>query len=201
MKISINGINFIKSFEGFRATSYRAVPSEKYLTIGYGHYGIDVLENMIITKEQAEKLLVTDLHKFENYVNTDCGYLDLNQNQYDSLVSFTYNCGRANLKKLIKNRNKEEIAEALLLYNKAGGKVLEGLKRRRKAERDLFLTVDNYVDNVDNSVYYEVVKGDSLWTIAVKQLGAGARWKEIYDLNELTTTILKIGQRLKLPTK
>ena len=63
----------------------------------------------------------------------------LSQNQFDALVSFSYNCGAGNLKKLVTGRTLPEIADAMLLYNKAGGKVYDGLTRRRKAERELFM--------------------------------------------------------------
>lgn len=136
MTTSKNGIELIKQFEGVRLTAYKPVTTERYWTIGYGHYGPDVYQGMRITHAQAETYLISDLRKFEAYVNA-C-YLTLTQNQFDALVSFTYNCGAGNLKTLIKNRNIKEIGDALLLYNKAGGKVLNGLTKRRQAERKLF---------------------------------------------------------------
>ena len=134
--ISQEGIELIKSFEGCRLTAYKAVPTEKYWTIGYGHYGSDVKPNMVISKDQAERFLIEDLKRYEGYVEKTG--LNLNQHQHDALVSFTYNCGYGNLKKLIANRTISEIGEALLLYNKSGGRVLNGLVRRRAAEKALF---------------------------------------------------------------
>ena len=137
MKTSDVGIQLIKRFEGLRLTAYKAVSTEKFYTIGYGHYGADVSRETIITKERAEEFLKKDLEKFEKAV------MALNhtwtQNQFDALVSFAFNCGAANLKRLVANRDTLQIADAFLLYNKAGGKVLSGLVRRRKAERALFL--------------------------------------------------------------
>lgn len=137
MKTSKAGIDLIKSYEGLRLKAYKAVSAEKFYTIGYGHYGADVSRETIITKEHAEQLLKKDLEKFEKAVTA------LNrawtQNQFDALVSFAFNCGAANLKRLVANRDDLQIADAFLLYNKAGGKVLSGLVRRRKAERALFL--------------------------------------------------------------
>lgn len=128
----------IEQFEGLRLTAYKAKKSEIFYTIGYGHYGADVKKNMKITKAQAEKYLMSDIAKFEKAVD------NLNrswtQNEYDALVSFTYNCGAKNLKTLVKNRSKQQIADAMLLYNKAGGEVMAGLVNRRKKERELFLT-------------------------------------------------------------
>lgn len=134
--ISQEGIELIKSFEGCKLSAYKAVPTEKYWTIGYGHYGSDVKPNMVISKEQAERFLVEDLKRYEGYVEKTG--LKLNQHQHDALVSFTYNCGYGNLKKLIANRTISEIGEALPLYNKSGGRVLNGLVRRRAAEKALF---------------------------------------------------------------
>ena len=142
MKTSIDGINLIKSFEGCRLEAYKALPTEKYFTIGYGHYGPDVKERMIISQAQADRYLQQDLTKFENYVMQYCNKLNLNQHQFDALVSFTYNCGPGNLKKLVEGRTISQIADAILNYDHAGGKQLAGLTRRRKAERELFIKRD-----------------------------------------------------------
>jgi GH24 family phage-related lysozyme (muramidase) len=158
MKTSKNGIELIKKYEGLRLRAYKAVASEKYYTIGYGHYGADVNKDMVITSDTAEKYLYRDLAKFESYVNNTG--LKLTQNQFDALVSFTFNCGQGNLQKLIKGRTLSQIADALLLYNKAGGKVLAGLTKRRKEERTLFLK--GYVITVENNleqVAKEVING------------------------------------------
>ena len=137
MRTSKTGIDLIKCYEGLRLTAYKAVSTEKFYTIGYGHYGADVSRETTITKTEAKKLLQNDLRKYENAVTS------LNrkwtQNQFDALVSFAYNCGTTNLKRLVADRDTLQIADAFLLYNKAGGKVLNGLVRRRKAERSLFL--------------------------------------------------------------
>lgn len=137
MKISKKGLELIKSFESCQLTAYKAVPTEKYYTIGWGHNGPDVKPGMVISNAQADAYLAVDIARFEKAVN-DTG-LQLNQNQFDSLTSFVYNCGVKNLKNLINNRTLPQIADAMLLYNKSGGKVLNGLVRRRNAERALFL--------------------------------------------------------------
>ena len=137
MKTGNAGYNLIIKYEGCRLTAYKPVPTEKFYTIGYGHYGADVKAGMTITKAEALKLLTNDIKKFENSVN-NLG-LTLTQNQFDALVSFAFNCGSANLNTLVRNRSLKEIADAMLKYNKAGGKVLRGLERRRKEERELFL--------------------------------------------------------------
>lgn len=137
MIINKKGLDLVKSFEGCRLKAYKPVATEKYWTIGWGHYGQDVHKDMVITQLQADNMLLEDLKKYEAAV--DNLHLTLNENQFSALVSFAYNCGTGNLKKLVTNRNHKEIADAILLYDKAGGKVLNGLVRRRKAERELFL--------------------------------------------------------------
>ena len=158
MKTSNQGVALIKRFEGCVLKAYKAVASEEYWTIGFGHYGPDVHQGDIITKERAEELLRADLARFEQAVE-DSGMWS--QSEFDALVSFTYNCGAGNLQKLVKDRTHAQIADAMLLYVKAGGLTLQGLVRRRKAERELFLTepapvivtpkpkVDKSVDSVD----------------------------------------------------
>lgn len=138
MKTSQRGINLIKEFEGLRLTAYRC-PAGVY-TIGYGHTR-GVKRGMKITEEEASAYLTTDLRNSEKAVERYNSVYHWDQNEYDALVSFTFNCGAINLRSLLRNgrRNREQIAAALPLYRKAGGKVLKGLERRRAAEKALFL--------------------------------------------------------------
>ena len=138
MKTSQRGINLIKEFEGLRLTAYRC-PAGVY-TIGYGHTR-GVKRGMKITEEEASAFLTADLRNSEKAVERYVGIYHWNQNEFDALVSFTFNCGATNLRSLLRNgrRNREQIASALPLYRKAGGKVLKGLERRRAAEKALFL--------------------------------------------------------------
>jgi GH24 family phage-related lysozyme (muramidase) len=140
-KISQAGLKLIKNFEGCRLTAYKPVSTEKFWTIGWGHYGPDVKEGMTITQAQADSMLIADLAKYEAYVNNQA-YVpvtkQLNQNQFDALVSFCYNCGAGNLRSLCKGRTVDQIAASITKYNKAGGEVLNGLVRRRQAELELF---------------------------------------------------------------
>lgn len=145
MKTNQEGINLIKSFEGLRLTAYKALPTEKYYTIGYGHYGSDVVKGMTVSEKEAEDILKKDLERFEGYVEST--KLSLNENQFSALVSFTYNCGPGNLNKLIKGRAFNQIADAMLNFNHAGGKELKGLTKRRKAERELFLKSESGDDH------------------------------------------------------
>ena len=138
MKTSQRGINLIKQFEGVRLTSYKC-PAGVY-TIGYGHTR-GVRRGMKITEEEASAFLTADLLNSEKAVERYDSVYHWNQNEFDALVSFTFNCGAANLRSLLRNgrRNRSQIAATLPLYRKAGGKVLKGLERRRSAEKALFL--------------------------------------------------------------
>lgn len=136
MKISQNGINLIKTFEGVRLKAYKCVPTEKYCTIGYGHYGVEA--GLVITMEEAEQILISDLAKFEAKVNKYHETYQFNQNQFDALVSFAYNVGNIDTLTAKGTRSFEEISDKMLEYNKSGGKVLAGLTRRRKTEQALF---------------------------------------------------------------
>ena len=159
MKTSSKGVSLIKSFEGCRLKAYKC-PAGVW-TIGYGHTA-GVKEGDIITQKQADEYLRNDLAKYENAVlNYDAIY-HFNQNQFDALVSFTYNCGVGNLKNLTQNgkRTLAQISTKLLLYNKAGGVVLRGLQRRRAAEKELFDTPIEY-NKTDSKKYYPQYTGDS----------------------------------------
>ena len=140
MKTSQKGIDLIKSFEGFRAQPYRACYTEKYLTIGYGHYGPDVRMGMCWTKSQAEQQLKKDVERFEANVNKWDYTYDFNQNQFDALVSFAYNIGSIDQLTAKGTRSKAEIAEKMLLYVKSGSVTLQGLVNRRKAEQALYIS-------------------------------------------------------------
>lgn len=138
MVTSETGLNLIKSFEGVRLTAYRC-PAGKW-TIGYGHTK-GVKKGMYISEEVATHFLIEDVQRVEPTINSYDGIYHWTQNEFDALASFAFNCGIGNLKKLLKygQRTKSQIADAILLYNKANGRVLRGLVRRRKAERKLFV--------------------------------------------------------------
>lgn len=142
MKVSQKGINLIKKYEGCKLESYLC-PAQ-VLTIGYGHTGSDVKRNMKITEQEAEKLLQKDLERFEIGVLKSVK-VNLTQNQFDSLVSFSYNCGLGNLQsstllKLLNLGDKQSAAKEFVKWCKANGKVLDGLLKRRLEEQKLFLS-------------------------------------------------------------
>lgn len=137
MKISKSGLQLLKKFEGLRLVAYWDVNG---YSIGYGHHGADVTKDMKITQKEAEDFLKKDIAKFEKAVNT-LKY-DFNQNQFDALVDFAYNCGAGNLKRLTADntRSIREISGKITAYCKANGVALPGLVNRRNAEKKLFDT-------------------------------------------------------------
>ena len=167
MNISQNGLKLIKRYEGLRLKAYKPVSTEEYYTIGYGHYGADVRQGMTITEEQAEEYLLKDCEKAVKAVNA-LG-LNLNQNQFDALVSFTYNCGAGNLKTLCRNRTIAEIGEKIVLYNKAGGRVLNGLVRRRAEEQALYNKPVNGTATETEKAYYPKYTGNTVSIVAALQ--------------------------------
>jgi len=139
MKISAEGLELIKKFEGCELKAYKC-PAGVWTT-GYGHIkGVE--EGMEITKEQAEEMLKEEIVEYENYVNTAVS-VPLSQNHFDALVSWVYNLGNGNLTsstmlKVLNAGDYEGVPAQIKRWNKAGGKVLDGLVRRREAEALLF---------------------------------------------------------------
>mgnify|MGYP003110991038 FL=1 len=136
----MEGLALIKKFEGCELKAYQC--SAGVWTIGYGHTK-DVVEGMEITQEQAEQMLVDELHEYESYINKYVT-VALSQNQFDALVSWVYNLGPANLSastmlKVLNSGEYEDVPAQMKRWNKAGGKVLDGLIRRREAEACLFI--------------------------------------------------------------
>lgn len=148
MTTSTAGINLIKQFEGCKLEAYLC--PAKVPTIGYGStFGVRMGDR--ITQEEAERRLRKDLVKFECIVE-DALTVPASQNQFDAMVSLCYNIGPGNPKlnmpgfltsSVLRRFLAGDIAgaaDAFLMWNKGGGRVLPGLVRRRKAERELFLS-------------------------------------------------------------
>lgn len=140
MTTSKQGIELIKLFEGFRSKAYKAVSTEKYYTIGYGHYGADIKRGQTITAAEGEQILVNDLKKFEAKVNEYSSRYNFNQHEFDALVSFAFNIGSINQLTDSGKRSRADIRAHWLEYNKSGGKVIKGLTTRRTKELELFNT-------------------------------------------------------------
>jgi lysozyme len=147
-KIGTKGLDLIKSFEGLKLKPYLC--PAKVPTVGYGStfYENDKkvkLTDPSITEQRASELLLDSLKGFERYVDSYCRD-DINQNQFDALVSFCYNLGPANLKSstLLKkanvNPNDETIRDEFMKWTRSSGKILKGLTKRRQAESDLYFS-------------------------------------------------------------
>ena len=146
MHISDEGINIIKHFEGCptdedgNCVAYQDAVG--VWTIGFGHIK-DVQEGDKWSKEKADFMLRRELEdEYESYIN-DYVHVPLVQCQFDALCSWVYNLGPANLKKstllkVLNNGEYDKVGEQIKRWNKAGGKVLQGLVRRREAEALLF---------------------------------------------------------------
>lgn len=145
-KLSLKGLELLKKFEGLSLKPYLCPASIP--TIGYGNTyypnGSKVkLTDPAITQAQADQYLLFLMPPYEKAVDSFCRD-DINQNQFDALVSLAYNIGVGNLQKstLIKkvnlNPNDPTIKAEFLKWNKGAGKVLAGLTKRRQAEADLY---------------------------------------------------------------
>ena len=149
MRISQQGVDLIKQFEGCRLKPYLC-PAKKW-TVGYGHVlgnGATLAEadNRLFTKEEVDVLLRTDLARFERGVLRYCT-VHLTQSQFDALTSWSYNLGlgtlqRSTMRQKILRKDGEAASKELLKYDKVGGKAIKGLTRRRQAEYRLFTQID-----------------------------------------------------------
>jgi lysozyme len=148
MKTNKAGLDLIKSFEGLRLTTYKC--SAGVDTIGYGHTSAagepKVTPGMKITEKEAEEILARDLGKYEAAVDKAIT-ITPTENQFAAMVSLCYNIGPGNFSSssVVKKLNAGDVegaANSFLLWNKAAGKVLAGLTRRREAEKTLFLKKD-----------------------------------------------------------
>lgn len=141
MKINEAGLSLIKSFESCKTKAYRDVVG--IWTIGWGHTGVEVKDGLEWSQARCDEQLATDLAKFEQGVTTAL-LLQASPNQFAAMVAFAFNCGlgafkSSTLLRCFNKRNTADAAEEFLKWCKAGGVVVPGLLRRRKAERELFL--------------------------------------------------------------
>ena len=139
MKLGERGTEILKYFEGCKLTAYQ--DSVGVWTIGYGHTK-GVYDGMTITQDQAEQMLLSELEEYEGYIE-NMVTVPLTQNQFDALVVWVYNLGPTNFKnstllKELNAGNYNAAGQEITRWNKAGGKVLAGLVKRREAEAELF---------------------------------------------------------------
>jgi lysozyme len=141
LKASKKCVETIKRFEGVSLKAY-VCPAGVW-TIGYGSTGPHVKQGMVITPAQADALLAADLRRFEDGV-IKLVKVPLEQGQFDALVSFAFNVGLTALagSTLLRKLNSGDYVGAQMQFgrwNKAGGKVLDGLSKRRAAEVELWV--------------------------------------------------------------
>lgn len=210
MTISKEGLDLIKSFESCHLTAYKDPVG--IWTIGWGHTD-GVKQGDRITQEMADGYLQADLRTAERAVQVNVPWAT--QSQFDALVSFTYNCGSGNLKTLIRNRSEKEIGEALLLYNKAGGRVLNGLVRRREAERVLYFSdqekiedlieffpkyedkIDVIFESIGASAYYAPGAVGYKARLPIAQVNGIASYKGTAEQNLMLIDLARNGRLIK----
>ena len=158
MKTNKAGLDLIKRFEGCKLKAYH-LAGEKYNTIGWGHYGPDVTDGMVITQAQADKMLEDDLVKFEKYVEKYCT-IPLTPNRNAALVSYTYNRGPGGMRQLAKNCSSVQgYSDGLVKYWGSATRYKKALINRRKAEKAVFdLDANKGTKSVDE-VALEVLDG------------------------------------------
>ena len=139
MNLSPKGLALIKEFEGCKLKAYLC-PAGIW-TVGYGHTGDDVHDGLTLDQAEADMLLRIDVAQFERCVETTCP--QSTQRQFDAMVSLAYNTGaaafkRSSVARLHKAGRYPEAQQAFALWNKAGGKVINGLVTRRAREADRY---------------------------------------------------------------
>ena len=143
MKISENGLELIKKFEGCETTAYQ--DSVGVWTIGFGHTkGVE--EGQTCSIEDAESMLADEMDEYEGYIN-NMVKVELQQHEFDALVALVYNLGPTNLGestmlKVLNGGQFDRVPDEMNRWTRAGGKILEGLVRRRQAESLMFQNLD-----------------------------------------------------------
>ena len=153
MTTSVLGKRLIKDFEGLRLESYKC-PAGVW-TIGYGHTK-GVKANMVIDQMRADDMLIEDIAPIERLLNS-IG-INFRQEQFDALVSWIFNLGQGSfknstiLKRIMDNADDTEIADQIIRWVYASGKILTGLKKRRIAEANMFLGYERYYLDDKNNI-------------------------------------------------
>ena len=176
MSVNKATLGLIKEFEGLRLEAYKdpvGIWTIGYGTTGRADIGVIPKAGMVITEAQASEYLERVVDKFAAAIRPHIT-APVNDNEFGAMVSLAYNIGpgafaKSSVLRHFNAGDKAKAAQSFLLWNKAGGKVLAGLVRRRTAERDLFLTTSNPVDN--NSGGNPVVKG--FWAALLRLFTGG----------------------------
>lgn len=163
LKPSQDAFDIIKQWESLRCRAYKALTSERYYTIGYGHCAADVKPNQVISPAKAESLLIEDVNVYAGWLA--CWNCTLTQRQYDALVSLIYNIGWYNfahsmtgstVAQLNTKTTPIAVARRMVLWVRAGGKVQLGLQRRRAFEANYFLGYEAFVIE-DGHIYEHLI--------------------------------------------
>lgn len=191
MRTNKKGIDLIKKHEGYRDIAY--VCPSGVTTIGYGHTK-GVTEGMTCTKEQAETWLLEDIERAEKQVDKYNTTYNFSENEYSALVSFAFNIGSIEQLTAKGTRTKEQIKSAIPKYNRGGGRVLEGLKKRRADELRLFCNNDlqkvvctngsnlriRAQPNIQSRIVARIPNGEK-----VSVLESGYKWDKVFYKNNI----------------
>lgn len=191
MRTNKKGVALIKKWEGYRENAY--ICAGGVCTIGYGHTQSAEL-GTTCTKEQAEQWLIEDIERAEKQVNKYDNTYHFTDNEYSALVSFAFNIGNINQLTSNGKRSREEIKKAWLRYNKAGGKVLDGLKKRRAEELQVFCDNDlqkvvctsgsnlriRAQPNTQSRIVTRIPNGEK-----VSVLESGYKWDKVFYKNNI----------------
>ncbi len=193
MFISEQGLKLIKNFEGCKLYAYddynnkRLNTGDKAIgtpTIGYGHIE-NVYSGQVITQDEADIMLNRDMVKYcsqvQQLIDNKTISFEVNQNMFDALVSFDYNLGQVNLKRLCENRTKEEVAEHITAYINKGSVWEQGLLRRRTAEKNLFLAP------CENVLHETIIESEGSYMS--KNYQNGSTIEVVYSSENLQTKI------------
>ena len=191
MRTNKKGVNLIKKWEGYRDKAY--ICAGGVCTIGYGHTQ-SIEMGTTCTKEQAEQWFIEDIERAEKQVNKYDNTYHFTDNEYSALVSFAFNIGNINQLTANGKRSREEIKKAWLRYNKANGKVLDGLKKRRAEELQLFCDNDlqkvvctsgsnlriRAQPNTQSRIVTRIPNGEK-----VSVLESGYKWDKVFYKNSI----------------
>ena len=191
MRTNKKGVALIKKWEGYRENAY--ICAGGVCTIGYGHtQSVDL--GTTCTKEQAEQWFVEDIERAEKQVNKYDNTYHFTDNEYSALVSFAFNVGNINQLTAKGTRSREQIKTAWLKYNKHKGKVLDGLKKRRAEELQLFCDNDlqkvvctsgsnlriRAQPNTQSRIVARIPNGEK-----VSVLESGYKWDKVFYKNNI----------------
>lgn len=191
MRTNKKGIALIKKWEGYRDKAY--ICAGGVCTIGYGHTQ-SIEMGTTCTKEQAEQWLIEDIERAEKQVEKYDSTYHFTDNEFSALVSFAFNIGNINQITANGKRSREEIKKAWLRYNKANGKVLDGLKKRRTEELQLFCNNDlqkvvctngsnlriRAQPNIQSRIVARIPNGEK-----VGVLESGYKWDKVFYKNSI----------------